>query len=230
MGNHRRSFTGIPGNEESSSDSSIANPRSYVTPSAFYEGLHPSKASPLLENLNLGFSGTRKASTEHGFSDNPSPPGSNDYRSRASDGGKRSASPFDRSAVEFGPRTGGRGMLGGITKSSSPFGDLDHSSRSSLFHRLSNQCNFTALRSLTKLYDSRTRKRLRNRLPAADGTSVPPVSNGMLLQPDTHPITEEQLVNKVRCQHCLKKISRTLCDAGKNVALWNSFIFRAIET
>ena len=95
-----------------------------------------------------------------------------------------------------------------------------------MFHRLSNQCNFTALRSLTKLYDSRTRKRL----PAVDGTSVPPLSNGMLLQPDTHPITEEQLVNEVRCQHCLKKISRTLCDAGKNVALWNPFIFRAIET
>ena len=171
-----------------------------MTPSASYEGLHSSQASPgpLLENLNLGFSGTRKASTEHGFSDNPSPPGSNDYRSRASDGRKRSASPFDQSAVEFGPRTGGRGMLGGITKSSSPFGDLEHSSRSSLFHRRSNQYHFTAVRPSTKLYDYRTRNRTRNPAPAADGTSVPPVSNGMLLQPDTHPITEEQLVNEVR--------------------------------
>jgi hypothetical protein len=172
-----------------------------VTPSASYEGLHSSQASPgepLLENLNLGFSRTRKASTEHGFSDNPSPPGSNDYRSRASDGRKRSASPFDRSAVEFGPRTGGRGMLGGITKSSNPFGDLEHSSRSSLFHRRSNQYHFTAVRPSNKLYDYRTRNRTRNPPPAADGTSVPPVSNGMLLQPDTHPITEEQLVNEVR--------------------------------
>jgi hypothetical protein len=172
----------------------------FLFPPFSYEGLRSSQASSLLENLNnLAFSGDRKASTEHGVPENPSPAGSNDYRSRASDGRKRSAGSFDRSAVEFGPRTGG--MLGGIPKSSSPFGDFDHSSMSPLLNRRSSQRHFDAI---TKLYDHRTRNRSRNQPPATDSnewtatTSTPPVSNGMLLLPETRPITEEQLVHEVR--------------------------------
>jgi hypothetical protein len=98
-----------------SSDSSIANPSSYLTPSASGHERPTSQASPdesLLENLNLG------------------------------------------------------------TRTCGP----------SLLH-----------------YAERARpsqNRLRNLPP--DGTSELPVFNGMLLQPDTHPITQEQLVNEVR--------------------------------
>ncbi|OXV11771.1 hypothetical protein Egran_00468 [Elaphomyces granulatus] len=196
----KRSFDFLE-NEESSSESSVPN-RRYKTPSASYGGLHSSQASSeghLPEYLNnLAFSGNRKASIEHGVPENPSPAGSNDYRSRASDGRKRSAGSFDRSAVEFGPRTGG--MLGGIPKSST-FGDFDHSSMSPLLNTRSSLRHFDAI---NKLYDHRTRNRSRNQPPATDSnewtatTSTPPVSNGMLLQPETHPITEEQLVNEVR--------------------------------